>query len=98
MNHLSHEGGTPVSHPHHDRGGDTAMSHHYHHGHAVGAREIGDSFPKDTSELPSATSPETVKLRDGDVFDFRIHPVRKRIGDAVVRMLGYNGSIPGPTL
>jgi hypothetical protein len=24
--------------------------------------------------------------------------VRKRIGDAEVRMLGYNGSIPGPTL
>jgi FtsP/CotA-like multicopper oxidase with cupredoxin domain len=28
----------------------------------------------------------------------RIHPVRKRIGDAEVRMLAYNGSIPGPTL
>ena len=25
-------------------------------------------------------------------------PVRKRIGDAELRMLGYNGSIPGPTL
>jgi FtsP/CotA-like multicopper oxidase with cupredoxin domain len=28
----------------------------------------------------------------------RIGPVAKRIGDATVRMLAYNGSIPGPTL
>ena len=25
-------------------------------------------------------------------------PVAKRLGDVTVRMLGYNGSIPGPTL
>jgi FtsP/CotA-like multicopper oxidase with cupredoxin domain len=28
----------------------------------------------------------------------RIAPVAKRIGDATVRMLAYDGSIPGPTL
>jgi FtsP/CotA-like multicopper oxidase with cupredoxin domain len=98
MNHLSHEGGTPVSHPHHDHEGDPAMSHHNHHSHAIAAREISDSYSRDASGLPRATLPETFKLRDGDVFDIRIHPVRKKIGDAVVRMLGYNGSIPGPTL
>jgi FtsP/CotA-like multicopper oxidase with cupredoxin domain len=100
MRYLSHDhgGGTPMSHPHHDYEGDTAMSHHDHHSQAVAAHEISDSYSRDTSGLPSAASPETVKLRDGDVFDLRIHPVRKRIGDAVVRMLGYNGSIPGPTL
>jgi FtsP/CotA-like multicopper oxidase with cupredoxin domain len=74
------------------------MNHHDHHSHAPGAREISYSFPTETSGLPAATSPETVNLRDGDSFDLRIHPVRKRIGDAEVRMLGYNGSIPGPTL
>jgi FtsP/CotA-like multicopper oxidase with cupredoxin domain/YHS domain-containing protein len=31
-------------------------------------------------------------------LDLRIQPVRKRIDDAELRMLGYNGSIPGPTL
>ncbi|MGH2809198.1 MAG: multicopper oxidase domain-containing protein [Actinomycetota bacterium] len=31
-------------------------------------------------------------------FDLRIHPVRKVIGNDAVRMLSYNGSIPGPTL
>ena len=28
----------------------------------------------------------------------RIAPVAKQIGDATVRMLAYNGSVPGPTL
>ena len=82
----------------HDHEGDTAMSHHDHHSHAEAAHDISDSFSRDTSGLAIATSPETVNLRDGDVFDLHIHPVRKRIGDAEVRMLGYNGSIPGPTL
>jgi FtsP/CotA-like multicopper oxidase with cupredoxin domain len=57
-----------------------------------------DAFTTETAGLPEASSPSVVRLYDGDVFDCRIRPVRKRIGDAVVRMLGYNGSIPGPTL
>jgi FtsP/CotA-like multicopper oxidase with cupredoxin domain len=32
------------------------------------------------------------------VFDLHIRPVRKRVGEAEVRMLGYNGSTPGPTM
>ena len=39
-----------------------------------------------------------IRLNDGDRFDLRIGPVRKRIEDAELRMLAYNGSIPGPTL
>jgi FtsP/CotA-like multicopper oxidase with cupredoxin domain len=87
-----------MSHPHHDHEGDATMSHHAHHGPAVAARDINDSFPGDTEGLPTATSPETIDLRDGEAFDLRIHPVRKRIGEAEVRMLGYDGSIPGPTM
>ena len=30
-------------------------------------------------------------------FDLRIGPVAKRLGETTVRMLAYNGSIPGPT-
>ena len=48
--------------------------------------------------LPEARATELVELADGDQFDLRIAPVAKRIGDATVRMLAYNGSIPGPTL
>jgi FtsP/CotA-like multicopper oxidase with cupredoxin domain len=39
-----------------------------------------------------------VHVPDGGTFDLRITPVAKRIGDETVRMLAYNGSIPGPTL
>ena len=37
-------------------------------------------------------------MKDGDHLDLTIGSVRKRIGDADIRMLAYNGSIPGPTL
>jgi FtsP/CotA-like multicopper oxidase with cupredoxin domain len=57
-----------------------------------------DHFPTDAAGLPAARSPELVELSDGDRFELRIAPVAKRIGDATVRMLAYNGSIPGPTL
>ena len=55
-------------------------------------------FPRDTAGLPAATATEVVELGDGDRYALRIAPVTKRIGDATVRMLAYNGSIPGPTL
>jgi FtsP/CotA-like multicopper oxidase with cupredoxin domain len=58
----------------------------------------GESFPTDPSGLPQATRPALLELADGDVLDLRIGPVAKRLGEATVRMLGYNGSIPGPTL
>ena len=74
------------------------MNHHDQHSHALGARDISDSFSRDASGLPTATSAETINLRDQDVFELRALPVHKRIGDAMIRMLGYNGSIPGPTL
>jgi FtsP/CotA-like multicopper oxidase with cupredoxin domain len=57
-----------------------------------------DHFPTDVTGLPEARATELVELADGDQFDLRIAPVAKRLGDATVRMLAYNGSIPGPTL
>ena len=57
-----------------------------------------DHFPTDTAGLPAAGRPEVVELGDGDTFALRIAPVSKQIGDVTVRMLAYNGSIPGPTL
>ena len=55
-------------------------------------------FPTETSGLPRAVPSSVIELADGDTADLRIAPVVKRIGDADVRMLAYNGSIPGPTL
>jgi len=59
---------------------------------------VTNLFPTDTSGLSDAVASETVELSEGAEFRLRIGPVRKRLGDHTVRMLGYNGSIPGPTL
>jgi FtsP/CotA-like multicopper oxidase with cupredoxin domain len=69
----------------------------HHHQRETGSTVIG-SLPTETEGLPEATRPEIVELSDGDYFDLDIAPVAKRIGGAMVRMLAYNGSIPGPTL
>jgi FtsP/CotA-like multicopper oxidase with cupredoxin domain len=55
-------------------------------------------FPRETEGLPDARPTEIVELGDGDEFELEIMPVKKRLGDATVRMLTYNGSVPGPTL
>ena len=55
-------------------------------------------FPTEVAGLPETRPPETVELADGDEFDLRIAPVAKQLGKAKVRMLAYNGSIPGPIL
>jgi FtsP/CotA-like multicopper oxidase with cupredoxin domain len=57
-----------------------------------------DQFPRETSGVPPATAAELVELAKGQRFQLRIAPVTKQFGDATVRMLAYNGSIPGPTL
>jgi FtsP/CotA-like multicopper oxidase with cupredoxin domain len=62
------------------------------------AIERQGDFPTDTSGLSRAVSPRVVELADGDATELRIGPVVKRVGDTDVRMLAYNGSIPGPTL
>jgi FtsP/CotA-like multicopper oxidase with cupredoxin domain len=62
-----------------------------HHGHVV-------ELPHETEGLPEARPAEVVELADGDEFALEIVPIKKQIGDATVRMLSYNGSVPGPTL
>jgi FtsP/CotA-like multicopper oxidase with cupredoxin domain len=55
-------------------------------------------FTTETAGLPEVASPDVIRLRDGDRLDLRIGPVRKRLDDAELRMLAYNGSVPGPVL
>jgi FtsP/CotA-like multicopper oxidase with cupredoxin domain len=57
-----------------------------------------DRFPTDPTGLPQAGRPALLELGDGDTLNLHIGPVAKRLGETTVRMLGYNGSIPGPTL
>ena len=57
-----------------------------------------DNFPTRADGLPVAAATEVVELANGEEFNLRIEPISKRLGDTTVRMLAYNGSIPGPTL
>jgi FtsP/CotA-like multicopper oxidase with cupredoxin domain len=69
------------------------MHDHQSHGHTDTV-----DLPTSIEGLPDARRPEVVELSDGDEFELEIAPVKKQIGDATVRMLAYNGSVPGPTL
>jgi FtsP/CotA-like multicopper oxidase with cupredoxin domain len=57
-----------------------------------------ESFPTDPTGLREAGRPQVLELAPGDTLELQVGPVAKRLGDTTVRMLGYNGSIPGPTL
>jgi len=70
------------------------MKKHTHEGHVAAS----EHFSSDTAGLTEAVGSESIELSDGDEVELRIAPVTKRIGDSIVRMLAYNGSIPGPTL
>ena len=55
-------------------------------------------FPTATEGLPEAQPSERLDLLHGGEATLEIAPVRKEIDGTVVRMLAYNGSVPGPTL
>src|SRR5918994_1573689 len=70
------------------------MKMHTHEGHI----DEDANFSTAIAGLAEAVASEVLDLGDGDTIDLRIAPVVKRLGDAEVRMLSYNGSVPGPTL
>jgi FtsP/CotA-like multicopper oxidase with cupredoxin domain len=64
-------------------------------------------FSTATAGLARVSRPQVIRLADGDRLGLSIGPVRKDLSDrdlgdtgsgAELRMLAYNGSIPGPTL
>ena len=74
------------------------MEHHeHHHNHDQHESDL-EHFPTETAGLPEAAGSQVVELGDGDRFELRIAPVAKRLGEDTVRMIAYNGSVPGPTI
>ena len=59
---------------------------------------LHELFTTDTTGLAEVTPSSSIRLHHGDRFDLRIALVRKTLNGADLRMLAYNGSIPGPTL
>jgi hypothetical protein len=54
-------------------------------------------FTTESAGLAQLSPSGGVRLADGDRWALSIGPVRKELGGDL-RMLAYNGSIPGPTL
>ena len=61
-------------------------------------KALAGSFSTDTTGLAEAKSSETVELKNGDSYDLTASIVKKTIGNSVVKMLAYNGMIPGPMI
>ncbi len=59
---------------------------------------VSDPFPQDPTGLPAATASAAVDLPNGGTYELKAIPVSTPIGTSTVRMLAYNGSVPGPTL
>ena len=54
------------------------------------------AFTTEPGELPSAQPVQTIELKDGDEFNITAAYVKKEVGNRTLRMLAYNGSVPGP--
>ncbi len=55
-------------------------------------------FASDVSGLPADTSSQVVELKNGDTYNLTASMVKKTIARSTVKMLAYNGSVPGPTI
>lgn len=68
------------------------------HNHAMTATSTGAVFSQDIIGLSEAKPTETVELKNGDTYNLSSGPVWKEINGKRVKMLAYNGMIPGPTI
>ncbi len=62
----------------------------------TGAVSTAPVFSTDTANLPLAHDPEVVTLENGATYAMSASYVQKRVGNTTLRMLAYNGSVPGP--
>jgi hypothetical protein len=60
--------------------------------------DTSTTLSTDPSGLDESLRPAVIELADGESIELFIAAVAKKLGDDRVRMLAYNGSIPGPTL
>ena len=56
------------------------------------------NFSQDIGSIPAATNPATVELKNGDTYNLKASFVKKVLNGQEVKMLAYNGSIPGPLI
>lgn len=56
------------------------------------------TFSQSVANLPRAIQSQVADLKDGATYNLTASIVKKRIGGQDVKMLAYNGLIPGPTI
>ena len=66
--------------------------------HSMTGHGVAEEFGREITGLPAASATTAVDVADGETWELVAAPVRKHVGDDEVRMLAYNGSVPGPTL
>lgn len=57
---------------------------------------LAKEFSTSTVGLNVATESSTIDLKNGDAYVLTASIVKKQIGNTEVKMLAYNGSVPGP--
>ena len=68
------------------------------HGNMMGGMSDAPAFSSSIEGLPEVNDSTIVELSDGDTYDLTASIVKKNIDNKMVKMLAYNGSIPGPLL
>jgi suppressor of ftsI len=58
----------------------------------------GSYFSQSIEGLPDAKESQVVELKNGDTYNLTANIVKKNITGHEVKMLAYNGMIPGPTI
>ncbi len=53
-------------------------------------------FSVDPDQYPLVKETQYVHLKNGDTYSITAQKLRTKIGNAEIKMLGYNGSVPGP--
>ena len=71
---------------------------YYAYNHGPGRSPTGSAFSTSIDNLAEAKSSETVELKNGGTYNLAASIVKKKIGNSEVKMLAYNGMIPGPTI
>jgi len=61
-------------------------------------QDTESTFSQSTTGLTESKSSETVELKNGDTYNITASIVKKKIGNSEVKMLAYNGSVPGPVI
>lgn len=59
---------------------------------------LAGTFSTDITGLAEAKTSEMVELKNGDTYNLTASIVKKTIGNSEVKMLTYNGMIPGPLI